>query len=76
VASVTNYTVKYLEAGKEVVEAVPYLTPAKAIKLHCLDCSGGSQGDRRNCHITTCPLWPFRLGGLDDSLKSDPVTTL
>lgn len=68
-ASVSKYTVKYLEGGKAVVKSVDYLTPARAIKLHCLDCSGGSPGERRTCQIKSCPLWPFRLGGLDNSLK-------
>jgi hypothetical protein len=68
-ASVENYPVKYIESGKEIQTTIAYLTPAKAIKLHCLDCSGGSMGERRNCHIKTCPLWPFRCGGVDESLK-------
>jgi len=38
------------------------LTRGRAIRLHCIDCSGGSLGEVRQCQIQTCPLWPFRMG--------------
>ncbi len=38
------------------------LTPVKAIKKNCLDCSGGSKKEIRVCVITECPLYPFRMG--------------
>ena len=38
------------------------LTPLKAIRKHCLDCSGGSAHEVRMCEIKTCPLWNFRFG--------------
>lgn len=38
------------------------LTPMKAIRKNCLDCSGGSVGEVRECVITDCPLYNFRLG--------------
>ena len=34
----------------------------KAIRAKCLDCCGGSPGEVAQCHITGCPLWPFRFG--------------
>ena len=38
------------------------LRPLKAIRLKCLDCSGESAPEVRECLITYCPLWPYRLG--------------
>jgi len=39
-----------------------HLSPVKAIKKHCLDCSGGSKKEMRECIIQDCPLYPFRIG--------------
>ena len=36
--------------------------PVKAIRLKCLDCSGGSSAEVAQCSITGCALYPFRLG--------------
>ena len=38
------------------------LTPVKAIRAKCLDCSGFQPSQVRNCDITECPLFPYRLG--------------
>lgn len=38
------------------------LTPIKAIRCHCMDCSGGSRKEVATCHVVSCPLWPYRLG--------------
>lgn len=38
------------------------LTPMKAIRSKCLDCSGGSAKEVRQCPVTACPLWPLRFG--------------
>lgn len=38
------------------------LTPLKAIRLKCLDCSAGSAHEVRGCHISDCPLHPYRFG--------------
>ena len=37
-------------------------TPLKAIKKHCLECSGYEKKQVRECVITDCPLFPFRAG--------------
>ena len=37
-------------------------SPLKAIRQNCLDCVGYKPSDVRNCHITDCSLWPFRMG--------------
>jgi hypothetical protein len=34
----------------------------KAIRRRCIDCSGGSVHEVRNCRIQSCSLHPFRLG--------------
>ena len=34
----------------------------RAIRLKCLDCSCFQLGEVRDCPVTTCPLYPFRLG--------------
>ena len=38
------------------------LTPAAAIRAHCLDCCGGSGDEVRKCMAARCPSWPFRMG--------------
>ena len=38
------------------------LTPMKAIRAKCLDCSGGHPKEVRLCPVTDCPLWPYRMG--------------
>lgn len=38
------------------------LTPIKAIRAKCLDCSCGQIAEVRNCLIPTCPLYPYRMG--------------
>ena len=48
-----------LTVGEFATERMPTLA---AIRRRCLDCSGGSPSEARNCKHTTCDLWPFRLG--------------
>ncbi|HRQ55040.1 MAG TPA: hypothetical protein PL018_12335 [Ignavibacteriaceae bacterium] len=38
------------------------MTPLKAIRKNCLECSSGSASEVNNCIITDCPLYQFRLG--------------
>jgi hypothetical protein len=38
------------------------MTPLAALRLHCLDCCGGSADEVRKCMALTCPAWPFRMG--------------
>jgi hypothetical protein len=37
-------------------------TPLKAIREKCLDCCGYQYSEVRECHITDCPLWIYRMG--------------
>lgn len=38
------------------------LTPLRAIRKKCLDCSAGSPNEVRCCDLLDCPLYPYRLG--------------
>ena len=38
------------------------LTPIKAIRAYCLECSCGSANEVRLCPITDCELYPYREG--------------
>ena len=58
------------------------LTPLKAIRVHCIDCSGYSPKEVRLCVIPQCPLYPYRMGtnpsrkgvgGVADSRQASPV---
>ena len=36
--------------------------PVKAIRMKCLECSGGATSEVERCVIPECPLYPFRFG--------------
>lgn len=38
------------------------ISPLKAIRLKCLDCSCGSSNEVKQCPAEKCPLYPFREG--------------
>ena len=38
------------------------ISPLKAIRLKCLDCSCGSFNEVKLCPVEKCPLYPFREG--------------
>lgn len=38
------------------------ITPLKAIRLKCLDCSGYKALEVKNCVILDCPLHKYRFG--------------
>lgn len=38
------------------------ITPMRAIRKKCLDCSGGNAKEVRLCPITICPIYPYRYG--------------
>jgi len=41
---------------------VKKLTPIKAIRAKCLDCSAGQPKEIRLCTIVNCPLYQYRFG--------------
>ena len=38
------------------------LSPLKAIRAKCLDCSVYQYSEISNCNISDCPLYPYRMG--------------
>jgi hypothetical protein len=38
------------------------MSPLRALRLRCIDCSGGSANEVRFCTAVRCPAWPFRMG--------------
>ena len=38
------------------------LTPMKAIRAKCIECSGGSSNEVKACELTDCPLYALRFG--------------
>ena len=38
------------------------LTPMKAIRKKCLECSCGSSTEVKECPVIKCPLWTYRSG--------------
>jgi len=38
------------------------LSPIKAIRKNCIECSGGSPKEVKLCVIPECPLYLYRLG--------------
>ena len=38
------------------------LTPLRAIRAKCIDCSAGSMKEVRECVMLDCPLYHYRLG--------------
>lgn len=51
----TNKRFKFMLSNKGI-------TPLKAIKKHCLECSGYEKKQVRECVIKDCVLFPFRQG--------------
>ena len=49
------------------------LTPMKAIRAKCLDCSNGSAHEVKLCPVTGCPLYPFR-GGHNPNIEKREYT--
>ena len=38
------------------------LTPVKAIRAKCIECSGGNRSEADRCQIKDCPLYAYRRG--------------
>ncbi len=45
------------------------VTPMKAIRLKCLDCSGNSYKEVELCPIHNCALYPFRFGKRPETVQ-------
>lgn len=46
----------------EEKEDAKILTPLRAIRAKCVDCSAGSMKEVRECVMLDCPIYPYRLG--------------
>ena len=53
-----------------------HLTPVKAIRKKCIDCSGGSLKEVRLCQVTECELYPYRMGKRPDDETKDTLRAL
>ena len=53
--------IKHTFRGKDGPETKS-LTSLKAIREKCLECSNYATSEVRNCPITDCVLYPFRMG--------------
>ncbi len=42
----------------------------QAVRRKCLDCSCFQPAEVRECPVSTCDLWPFRLGRDPDPSRS------
>lgn len=56
------------------------LTPVKAIRAKCFDCTCGQSKEIRLCVIKNCPLYPYRMGhrpkaGYDTADSADDEET-
>jgi hypothetical protein len=38
------------------------ITPLKAIRAKCMDCSNYQEKEVKHCWAIKCPLWPYRMG--------------
>jgi len=57
-----DHRVIFLDGPRESTKLAIDLTPMKAMRAKCMDCSGGNAGEVRRCVIPNCPLYPFRTG--------------
>jgi len=47
------------------------LTPIKAIRARCLDCSAGSAHEVSNCPCDDCPLYEYRFGKRPSTIQKN-----
>lgn len=47
------------------------ITPVKAIRLRCIDCSGNNHAEVKRCEHEDCPLHMWRFGRKPRHLISD-----
>lgn len=52
------------------------MTPIKAIRARCLDCSGGSSKEVRECSFTDCQLYEYRQGHRPAEKKLTPMKAI
>jgi hypothetical protein len=50
------------EENKKEILSNFHLTPIKAIRKRCKECSGNSMKEIKNCEHTDCDLYSYRMG--------------
>ena len=45
--------------------------PLRAIRLKCMDCSCQQIVEVRECSVTSCALWPYRMGHFPKAAQDD-----
>lgn len=48
------------------------LTPVKAIRAYCIECSGFNMAEVKRCELTDCPLFRYRMGKRGDKPRKGP----
>ena len=66
--------IKHTYLWKNGEQKTKSLTGMTAIRAKCLECSGFSTVDVRDCPIVNCALYPFRLGKYPKSKKDSRST--
>jgi hypothetical protein len=56
-----NRELMTIEKYRSISEKYP-TSMAKAIRAHCVECSGGMISEVKGCVIPDCSLYPFRMG--------------
>lgn len=56
----TGPKVDYVAVIKRYADKVT--NRGSAIRAKCVECSGGALSEVRECPITKCALWPYRMG--------------
>ena len=46
----------------KLLQLEPPLSPLKAIRAWCIECSQGSESEARKCPAARCPNWIYRMG--------------
>ena len=57
-----DHELRFLQGDRVATVQAGQLTPMRAMRRKCLDCSGGSSLAVKQCPVLDCPLFPFRLG--------------
>ena len=58
-------------ARMDVIKRFRVPRPLKAIREKCLDCNAGQVSYVKDCTLTECSLWFYRMGRKPDAKKGD-----
>lgn len=60
---------------KHLAQQVAAGSMRAAIKLNCIQCSGGSYSEAQRCTVLVCPLYAFRPGAFGNDTTVVPVAS-